>query len=81
MLRGLLGGAVAWLVGFVLTLVAGVAGLYGPGGFSGTATAYLRAHAVPPATSVRTKPTSHATAPPRRPRSNPSIPQAKRTTH
>jgi len=52
LLRGFLGGAIAWLVGFVLTLVAGVAGIYGTGGFSGTATAYLRAHAVPPALDV-----------------------------
>ena len=52
LLRGLVRGAVAWLVGFVLTLMAGVAGLYGTGGFSGTATAYLRAHAVPPALDV-----------------------------
>ena len=42
----------AWFIGFVLTLGAGVAGLYGTGGFSETATAYLRAHAVPPALDV-----------------------------
>lgn len=49
LLRGVVRGGVAWLLGWLLTLAAGVAGLLaGGGGLESAATTYVRAHTVPP---------------------------------
>jgi len=53
LVRGVVRGAVAWLVGLVATLLAGYAGvLTGASGVSAAAAAYVGAHAVPPDVSV-----------------------------
>ena len=47
LIKGVVRGAVAWLVGWLLTVVAGLAGLV-DGGVGGAAATYVGAHAVPP---------------------------------
>jgi hypothetical protein len=51
LLRGVVRGAVVWLVGWLLTLVAGLADIV-DGGVGGAAVAYVGAHAVPPRPAV-----------------------------
>jgi hypothetical protein len=52
LLGGVVRGAVAWLLGWVLTLAAAVAGILGGPGIAGSAVTYVRTHAVPPSASV-----------------------------
>ncbi len=53
LLRGVVRGAVAWVLGWLLTFGSGLAGLSAAGdGVSGAANAYIRAHSVPPTLDV-----------------------------
>lgn len=52
LLRGVVRGAVAWFLGWVVTLVAAFAGVLDGAGVAGAAVTYVRTHAVPPSASV-----------------------------